>query len=121
MKNKLSILFFIVSAMFVMSCSSKYYYGYIYDRIEEKPLYGVKITLMRSDLETYSDANGYFKIPKVKNRASSLIFHKEPHYSDTIKSFWIQSGEKVILRFRGEKIFLLKNKDRDSILKLSAN
>lgn len=111
------ILSFVV-LITLISCNSGYYSGYVYDGIEKTPISGIKIThLRRSDLKTYSSADGYFKIPKIKNTVSSLIFYKEPHYADTIKSVSIQNGEKLMPRFEGETIFLLKKKDRDSVLK----
>ena len=99
----------------LISCEPSYYDGYVYDRIENRPLSGVRITDTQGEIRIYSDSRGYFKFPK--ENSAALVFYKEPHYSDTIEASYIQRGEKLVTRFKGETIFLLKKKDRDSILK----
>ena len=112
--SKLKILLVVVLFTLV-SCEPSYYDGYVYDRIENRPLSGVIITDTQGEIRIYSDSSGYFKFPK--ENSAALVFYKEPHYSDTIEAFYIQRGEKLVTRFKGETIFLLKKKDRDSILK----
>jgi len=114
--SKLKILLVVV-LFTLISCEPSYYDGYVYDRIENRPLSGVRITDTQGKICIYSDSSGYFKFPKEKNTSVALVFYKEPHYTDTIETFYIQSGEKLVTRFKGETIFLLKKKDRDSILK----
>lgn len=103
--------------LFLIGCKQHYYEGYVHDAIDKKPISGMQVLDLVNDTKTITDHRGYFKLLKNNNISSSLIFQKKPDYQDTISSIQIQNGEQQKELFKGEKIFILKNKVRDSILR----
>lgn len=101
--------------LLLLNCNKDIYYGYIYDRITKKPLPNVTIIDYKHGQKSISKDNGYFEVEKIKNSSSKLIFQKDLYHTDTINSIQIQNGEKQVELFKGDSIFLLKVKDRDSI------
>lgn len=88
----------------------------MYGGITKKPLSSVEISILNSNRKSYSDENGYFEVRKIKNISSDLIFEKELYCKDTVPSVTIMNGEKQILNFRGDTIFLFKVEDKNRIL-----
>ncbi|SHK24108.1 carboxypeptidase-like regulatory domain-containing protein [Chryseobacterium polytrichastri] len=109
---KLLLLFIII---LFTGCKSKHYEGYIYDGITKKPILGVQILDLSTDFKTITDKKGHFKIQKNNNISSTLVFQKDLYHTDTISSIQIQNGERQKELFKGDIIYMLKKKDRDSI------
>lgn len=115
----MKLLLFLFFELVLISCHKSNYEGYLYDTINRKPISGVQVSDLVSGDKTVTNEKGYFILQKRDDISSSLIFHKEQYYKNTICSIQIQNGEKQKELFKGDAIFILKNEVKDSILKIN--
>jgi len=113
-KNEMRFVTFLLLVFLIIGCKSKqsFYHGYVFHGIS--PLEGVEVKDdLRIQKSVFTDSIGYFKLVKDKDIVSNLIFMKKGYVTDTVKTVWIQSGE------RGMKRFL--NKDADTLYLFKRN
>ncbi len=105
---------FLLLVFLIVGCKSKqsFYHGYVFHN--ENPVVGVEVKdNLRIQNSTYTDSTGYFKLIKRRDMISDLIFTKNGYISDTVKTVWIQSGEREMKRFL--------NKDADTLYLFKRN
>lgn len=112
----LSIMLFIL----LISCKNQDYYGYIYDIDNKTPISNVIVNDFLNNKNTKTNQNGYFNLEKGSS-SSKLVFKKENYITDTVNSIQIQNGERMVEKFKGEKIYLsrISSNFKDSIKNLN--
>lgn len=103
MKN----LIFTCLLIYLVSCDEKslnYYHGVVVDG-NSIPISGVliKTRYIKPDV-TVTDENGYFRLSKLPNTITSLVFSKEGYMTDTISSVYAHGGETLDYRFINKQI-----------------
>jgi len=116
-KNQHIMRLLILFLLIAMGCNQQNYEGYVYDAIDKKPISGMQVLDLENGTKTTTDQKGYFNLKKNNDISSALTFYKAPYYQDTISSMQIQNGERQKELFKGEDIFILKKKARDSIIR----
>lgn len=81
-----------------------FYYGYVYDIIDKKPLKNVlvKTSIVINPRFIKTDSTGYFKLHKQDELINDLIFIEDNYKTDTIPTVWSQHGEKLEYHFLNE-------------------
>lgn len=105
---------FIIIFFLLAGCkpSVNYYQGYIFDE-DKRPIPNATISL-KSDEDKYyvqSDSLGYFKMVITPFYYDHLIIEKIGYKTDTVKTVWMQSGEKLrycFLNTTNDTLFLQK-------------
>lgn len=95
-KIHLKNIFLLVLILISYQCSKlkDNYSGFIFDE-NGKPLTGVLIRACESSgSKTFTDSSGFFKLKKSGDFFCDLILTKKGYQTDTIKTVWIQHGEK---------------------------
>lgn len=98
MKTLLLNIFLIASSFNGCKDRPKFYEGYIYTK-EKMPISNVKICELGTINCSETDANGFFKIKKDRERISDLIVFYKNSPIDTIKTAWSQHGERISYSF----------------------
>jgi hypothetical protein len=89
------------------------YTGYFYIENTEIPIAGVCVIAQFANIRTYSNSNGYFKIPSQSMpQGGILIMSKEGYSSDTLRTITSLYGETFDRHFLDDKIYMkpIKNK-----------
>ncbi|KRD61202.1 hypothetical protein ASE40_06535 [Flavobacterium sp. Root935] len=104
MKNYLII--FIMNIFFI-SCNYESKYGFVYNTTKNVPIENVKVYDVDNNITTYTDKDGYFKLPYTKNYPSKLVFIAKGYKIDTLPSYGCSnSGETSNKCFKGQRIYL---------------
>ena len=86
-------------------------YGYFIDSLTRKPIQGVLVRHLETNVSAISDSSGYFEIAYQPNTLHLLSFYKKEYINDTINiffSFDANFGCRSFYLFNGGKILLKK-------------
>ena len=100
-----NVILLILIASSLIGCKTKplFYQGYVYH--DNQPQENVTVITDDNNQDyTKTDVTGYFKLNKMPNTLTDLIFNKEGFRIDTIPSVWSQHGEKIKYNFINKKM-----------------